>query len=103
MEEKMKALQQKSEEERRSQRDNLRFDGIAEYENESWCDTEENLNDVLYQRLNIQWIVSNVTSLKGTDFFINDGYSKETESILKFNNYENRINMQSLFMVRWCG
>ena len=31
----MKALQQKSEEERRSQRDNLRFDGIAEYENES--------------------------------------------------------------------
>ena len=108
MEEKMKALQQKSEEERkqnisyesveteninlkdklrdlerRSQQDNLRFDGIAKYENESWCDAEENLKDLLYQSLNIQWILTNVSSLKGTDFFINDGYSKETVAIRK--------------------
>ena len=101
----MKALQQKSEEERkqnisyesveteninlkdklrdlerRSQQDNLRFDGIAKYENESWCDTEENLKDLLYQRLNMQWILSNVSSLKGTGFFINDGYSKKDGS-----------------------
>ena len=69
--------------ERRSQQDNLRFDGIAKYENESWCDTEENLKDLLYQRLNIQWILTNVSSLKGTDFFINDGYSKETVAIRK--------------------
>ena len=29
----------------RSRRDNLRFDGVREYENESWNDTEEVLKD----------------------------------------------------------
>ena len=38
----------------RSRQDNLRFDGMDEYENESWADNEENVEDFLYQRLNIQ-------------------------------------------------
>ena len=31
----------------RSRRDNLRFDGIEEWEEESWADTEQNLKDTL--------------------------------------------------------
>ena len=38
----------------RSKQDNMRFDSIVECENESWSNTEENLKDFLYQRLNIQ-------------------------------------------------
>ena len=39
----------------RSQQDNLRFDGMVEYENESWTDNEENEDDFLFQRLNKEW------------------------------------------------
>ena len=38
----------------RSRQDNLHFDGMGEYENDSWADNEENVEDFLYQRLNIQ-------------------------------------------------
>ena len=38
----------------RSRQDHLRFDGMGEYENESWADNEENVEDFLYQKLNIQ-------------------------------------------------
>ena len=37
----------------RSRRDNLRFDGIEEWE-ESWADTEQNLKDTLSEILGIQ-------------------------------------------------
>ena len=39
----------------RSQQDNLRFDGMVKYENESWTDNEENVDDFLFQRLNKEW------------------------------------------------
>ena len=39
----------------RSQQDNLSFDGMVEYENESWTDSEENVDDFLFQRLNKEW------------------------------------------------
>ena len=39
----------------RSQQDNLRFDGMVKYENESWTDNEKNVDDFLFQRLNIEW------------------------------------------------
>ena len=35
----------------RSRRDNLRFDGVREYENETWNDTEEVLKDFLFKHL----------------------------------------------------
>ena len=35
----------------RSRRDNLRFDGVKEYEIESWNDTEEVLKDFLFDYL----------------------------------------------------
>ena len=38
----------------RSQQDILRFDVMVEYENESWADNKENVEDFLYQRLIIQ-------------------------------------------------
>ena len=38
----------------RSRRDNLRFDGIEEWEEESWADTEQNLKDTLSDILGIQ-------------------------------------------------
>ena len=38
----------------RSRRDNLRFDGIEEWEEESWSDTEQNLKDTLSEILGIQ-------------------------------------------------
>ena len=38
----------------RSRRDNLRFDGIEEWEEESWLDTEQNLKDTLSDILGIQ-------------------------------------------------
>ena len=38
----------------RSQQHILRFDGMVEYENESWADNKENVEDLLYQRLIIQ-------------------------------------------------
>ena len=38
----------------RSRRDNLRFDGIEEWEEESWADTEQNLKDTLSNILGIQ-------------------------------------------------
>ena len=38
----------------RSRRDNLRFDGIEEWEEESWVDTEQNLKDTLGDILGIQ-------------------------------------------------
>ena len=38
----------------RSRRDNLRFDGIEEWEEESWADTEQNLKDTLSEILGIQ-------------------------------------------------
>ena len=38
----------------RSRRDNLRFDGVKEYENESWNDTEEILKDFLFEHLGLQ-------------------------------------------------
>ena len=37
-----------------SRRDILRFDGIAEWEQESWADTEQNLKDTLSKILGIQ-------------------------------------------------
>ena len=37
-----------------SRRDNLRFDGIEEWEEESWADTEQNLKDTLSEILGIQ-------------------------------------------------
>ena len=54
-------------------------------------------------------MLSNVSSLKETDFFINEGYCKERQWLLEkkngrqLNNYEDRVNMQSLFTIRWCG
>ena len=38
----------------RSRRDNLRFDGIEEWEEESWADTQQNLKDTLSNILGIQ-------------------------------------------------
>ena len=38
----------------RSRRDNLRFDGIEQWEEESWADTEQNLKDTLSVILGIQ-------------------------------------------------
>ena len=38
----------------RSRRDNLRFDGIEELEEESWADTEQNLKETLSEILGIQ-------------------------------------------------
>ena len=38
----------------RSRRDNLRFDGIEEWEDESWADTEENLKDKIKETLGIE-------------------------------------------------
>ena len=38
----------------RSRRDNLRFDGVIEYENESWNDTEEVLKDFLFEHLGLE-------------------------------------------------
>ena len=38
----------------RSRRDNLRFDGIKEYQNESWGDTEEILKEALSNSLGIE-------------------------------------------------
>ena len=38
----------------RSRRDNLRFDGIEEREEESWVDTEQNLKDTISELLGIQ-------------------------------------------------
>ena len=38
----------------RSRRDNLRFDGIEECEEESWADTEQNLKDTLNEILGIK-------------------------------------------------
>ena len=35
-------------------RDNIRFDGVREYENESWNDTEEVLKDLLFEHLGLQ-------------------------------------------------
>ena len=40
----------------RSRRDNLRIDGIAEYEEESWDDTEEILKDTLREKLGVSRI-----------------------------------------------
>ena len=37
-----------------SRRDNLRFDGIEEWKEESWADTEQNLKDTLSETLGIQ-------------------------------------------------
>ena len=37
----------------RSWRDNLRFDGIPEYKNETWADTEDILKDTLREQLGI--------------------------------------------------
>ena len=37
----------------RSRRDNLRFDGVREYENESWNDTEEVLKDFLFKHVGL--------------------------------------------------
>ena len=36
-----------------SRSDNRRFDGVREYENESWNDTEEFLNDFLFEHLSL--------------------------------------------------
>ena len=38
----------------RSRRDNLRFDEVKEYENESWNDTEEILKDFLFEHLGLR-------------------------------------------------
>ena len=37
-----------------SRRDNLRFDWVRVYENESWNDTEEILKDFLFEHLGLQ-------------------------------------------------
>ena len=42
----------------RSRRDNLCFDGVGEYENESWNDTEEVLKDFLFEHLSLRNIKS---------------------------------------------
>ena len=36
-----------------SRSDNRRFDGVREYENESWNDTEEFLKDFLFEHLSL--------------------------------------------------
>ena len=36
-----------------SRSDNRRFDGVKEYENESWNDTEEFLKDFLFENLSL--------------------------------------------------
>ena len=42
----------------RSRRDNLRFDGVGEYENELWNVTEEVLKDFLFEHLSLRNIKS---------------------------------------------
>ena len=37
----------------RSRRENLCFDGVGEYENESWNDSEEVLKDFLFEHLSL--------------------------------------------------
>ena len=103
--------------EHRSRRDNLRFNGVREYENESQNDTEEILKDFLFeylvyetlkQKVHIEperkkedtsrtivakfssyqtkeTILKNARKLKGTGYYINDGFSKETVEIRKEN------------------
>ena len=40
----------------RSRQDNLHVDGIPEYEEESWDDTEELLKDILREKLDVSKI-----------------------------------------------
>ena len=49
----------------RSRRDNLRFDGIKEWDEESWADTEQNLTDTLSKILGIQSIKNERTHCLG--------------------------------------
>ena len=67
--------------EERSRRDNLRFHGITEYENESR--SEENLKDFLYQKLNIQKVETERVHRIGKPK--NNG-SRAT--VAKFSNYK---------------
>ena len=55
-----------------------------------------------------QWIFNNASSLKGKDYFINKVYSKEKAAIRKEKWKEvkqlwEQGNMQSFFMIGWCG
>ena len=38
----------------RSRRDNLRFDEVRDFENESWNDTEEVLKDLLFEHVGLR-------------------------------------------------
>ena len=57
----------------RSRRDNFRIDGIPEYEEESWDDTEELLKDALHEKLGVNkiytaWKVSKYGVISGLYF-----------------------------------
>ena len=103
----------------RSRRDNLRFSGIEEYQQETWDDTEQVLKDFLDEHLGLrsigierahragpkvdnsetprtivvkfssfkakELILKKANQLKGTGYYINEDFSKETLEIRKEN------------------
>ena len=96
----------------RSRRDNLRLNGVEEYDNEFWADTKETLKEFIEQNLGLrnikierahrtgekngsndaprtivakfssfkikEVILKNASKLKGTHYYINEEFSKET-------------------------
>ena len=101
-----------------SRRDNLRFSGIEEYDQETWDDTEQALKDFLDEHLGLrsigiehaqrvgpkdnndtpraivakfssfkakELILRKANQLKGTGYYINEDFSKETLEIRKEN------------------
>ena len=103
----------------RSRRDNLRFSGIEEYQQETWDDTEQVLKDFLDEHLGLrsigiecahrvgpkfdnsetprtivvkfssfkakELILKKANQLKGTGYYINEDFAKETLEIRKEN------------------
>ena len=85
----------------RSRRNNLRFEGIKEHENESWEDCENKIYDLLENKLEMDIenivieraqfsfykdkmnILKNCKKLKNTRFSIFEDFSKETAAIRK--------------------
>ena len=68
-----------------SRRDNLRFDGVTEYENESWNDTEEVLKDFLFEHLSL-WNIKSERAHR-------TGERKEDTSrtiVAKFSSYKTK-------------
>ena len=75
----------------RSRRNNLRFEGITEHENESWDDCENKIYDLLENKLEID--IENVVIERAHRTEKKKNKNRSRPIVAQFSNYKDKMNI----------